>query len=250
MRALFLALLLTAPFAHAQKKGSDEGAIPYPEDESQDERNRRELPKKSDASPNIREETDVESQDREKSMAHLDDPSIGLGLEMLIGAMLLDSTRGTPVDIQLMGGIRFTWEWSRTLFSDEFLREYFFADVTWSRTQNTYGTAEVFSNSTNDFFTFAPAFSFPFGHKSPISVYAQAGIGFAFNSASLTIDATSQSISGAKILIQYGGGIRGRPLVVEFDGGALRISFRIEVTRFRRAYMDDTYLGAGVGVTF
>ena len=59
-RALFLFLLLAAPLAHAQK-GGDDAAIPYPEDEADDERNRRELPKKSDASPNVREETDVES---------------------------------------------------------------------------------------------------------------------------------------------------------------------------------------------
>jgi hypothetical protein len=109
----------------------------------------------------------------------------------------------------------------------------------------------VYSNSTQDFFTFAPAFTYPFGHKSPVSVYAQVGVGFAFNSSSLTLNQTTQTISGAKFLFQYGGGIRGRPLVVEFEkGGALRISFRIEVTRFRRAYMDDTYVGAGVGVTF
>jgi hypothetical protein len=140
MKSFIVAMLLLAPQAHAQKK-TDEGAIPYPEEEDQDDRNRRELPKKSEESPRIREETQVEEMEREQSMAHLDDPSIGLSLEMHVGVMLLDSTRGAPVDVQAMGGIRFTWEWSRTLFSDEFLREFFLVDVTWSRTQNTYGTS-------------------------------------------------------------------------------------------------------------
>ena len=30
----------------------------------------------------------------------------------------------------------------------------------------------------------------------------------------------------------------------------VRISFRIEVTRFRRSYMDDTFIGGSAGVTF
>ena len=84
----------------------------------------------------------------------------------------------------------------------------------------------------------------------PVAVYAQLGMGFAFNSTSLTINSTVQGANGTKLLFQYGGGIRARPLIFEFNGGALRVSFRFELTRFRRGYMDDTFVGGGAGVTF
>ena len=87
-------------------------------------------------------------------------------------------------------------------------------------------------------------------------------IGVAFNPSVVVINQARTSLSGAKILVQYGGGLRFRPLVVtwgrkskinaDFDGAndGMRISFRIEVTRFRRGYMDDTFLGGSLGVTF
>jgi hypothetical protein len=251
MRALFLALLLSAPLAQAQKKGGDDGAIPYPEDDSEDDRNRRDLPSKSDPTHRRRDETEDESLEREQSMANLDDPSVGVSFEVLAGLMLLEASRGTGVNPRATGGVRVTWEWARTLFSDEYLRENFFADLTYAGTNSTHdGTTFVFDDTYYHYLTAAPAFALPFGRKSSISAFAQVGLGVGFNSSFLTINQTTTAISGSKLLLQYGLGIRGRPLVVEWDGGGLRISFRIELTRFRRGYMDDTFLGGSVGVTF
>ncbi len=260
MRPLLLALLLLAPLARAQ---SDEGAIPYSDDEAQDERNRRELPNKSDSpSSGPRDETEVEAQEREQSLAAIDDPSIGLSLEFLGGVMLLDSSRGGLFDPKGMAGLRFTWEWSRTVFSNEFAREASFVDVTWSHAANGEGTTLVNSTANYHYFSFAPAVSFPFGPKSPAAFFAQLGVGAVFNSSNVTINQLVTPISGAKLLFQYGVGFRFRPLVVTWGrtSGAnsdfahaedgMRVSFRIELTRFRRGYIDDTFVGGSAGVTF
>jgi len=252
-------LFLLAPVAHAQ---SDEGAIPYSDDVEQDERNRRELPGQSDATPDLREETEVESLERSESLAAIDDPSIGLSLELIAGVLLLDSARGATFEPKGMAGLRFTWEWSRTLFSDELFRELLFVDVSWSHAAASEGTVEVNATSNYHFFSFAPAFAYPFGTKSPVSVYAQLGIGVVVSPSVLEINKTPTYLTGTKLLIQYGAGLRFRPLVftwarrstinadfAEANDG-LRISFRFEVTRFRRGYIDDTFVGGSLGATF
>ncbi len=258
MRLLALLVLLGPAAALAQ---ADE-AIPYSDDENEDERNRRELPGKSDATPNLREETEVEATERSESLAAIDDPSIGLSAELLFGVLLMDSSKGAGFEPKPMAGLRFTWEWSRTVFSDELWRELFFADVSWSHAATSDGTVLVNATSNLHYFSIAPAFSFPFGSNSPVSVYAQVGLGVLVNPSVVVINSTSTTLSGVKFLFQYGGGLRFRPLVLtwgrksklnaNFEGAAdgMRLSFRIEVTRFRRGYIDDTFIGGSAGLTF
>lgn len=259
MKPFLFALLLAAPLARAQ---SDDGAIPYSDEESQDERNRRELPGKSDASPNRREDTQVETDEREESLAAIDDPSIGISLELLAGVLLVDSSRGAFFEPAPMYGVRFSWEWSRTVFSDEFLRELFFVDVTVFHAETGEGTELIKAYSALNYFSFAPAVAIPFGNKSFVSFFAQLGVGLVFNPSVVVINQVSTTLTGNKFLFQYGVGLRFRPLVVrwgrksninsdfaEAENG-LRISFRIELTRFRRGYIDDTFFGGSAGVTF
>lgn len=260
MRPLLLAVLLAAPLARAQ---SDEGAIPYSDDTAEDERNRRELPNKSDSkATGPRDETEVEEREREQSLAAIDDPSIGLSLEFVGGVMLLDSSRGALFEPKPMGGLRFTWEWTRTVFSSELARELSFVDITWSHAANGEGTTLINSTANYHYFSFAPAFAFPLAPKNPAAFYVQLGVGFVYDSSVVVINQAVTPISGAKFLFQYGLGFRFRPLVVTWgrksgsnadfahaeDG--MRISFRLELTRFRRGYVDDTFVGGGVGVTF
>jgi hypothetical protein len=259
MKLFLLALLLAAPLARAQK---DEGAIPYSDEESEDERNRRELPGKSDPSSRPRDETQVESDEREQSLAAIDDPSIGISLEGIFGVMLLDSSRGAGFETTPMFGLRLTWEWTRTVFSDELFRELSFVDIAWSHAEGGEGTNLIKAYSAYNYFSFAPAFAYPFGTKSPVSVFVQVGVGLVFNPSVLVINQVSTTLTGNKFLFQYGGGLRFRPLVVtwgrksninaDFAGAdnGLRISFRVELTRFRRGYVDDTFLGGSLGATF
>ncbi len=250
--AVTLAALFASSLAwgqrRKQKEQDDDAPIPY-SDSNSDEDERRALPKRSEASPDVREETEVEQLDRERSLAGLDDPSIGIGLEGVLGAMLLESSKGAGVEPRFIGGLRLTWEWTRTLLSDELTRELSFVDVTWQYTNWGDGTKEVHGSSDYHYFTVAPALAWPLG-KSGFSVFGQLGIGFNYNASSITIDDQTTNLGGTKLLLQYGLGLRGRPLVYKWDGGAMRISFRVELTRFRRQYMDDTMLGGSVGITF
>ncbi|HVE81432.1 MAG TPA: hypothetical protein VND93_01235 [Myxococcales bacterium] len=187
-RALWTAVLLAwavagASFAAGSK---DNEAIPYGEDDQEESRPERtsrprERPTRSEPTRIAPEETDVEKDDRERSLAELDDPNTGLAGELVVGAMLVVSSRGL-------------W---------------------W---------------------------------VSDFSVFFQAGGGLAYQFSDLHNGTTELSVAGVKPLIQYGVGLRGRPLISE--DGVLRVSFRFELTRFRRQYMDDTFLGGSVGLAF
>ena len=247
MRTLLAtALCLALAPAPALAGKNDDAPIPFPDEDPGDE-NRRELPRRSDETPTVREESDYEQLEREKTMAGFDDPNIGLSGELVAGAMLLDSSRGQLVETRAAWGLRFTWEWGR-LLGDETLRDALFADVLWAYTGMRDGTTDVYADTNYHYFTLAPAYAFALGRKSPWSVYGQAGIGLGYQFSAIHVKEVETQIAGTKSVIQYGIGFRGRPAVVADE--SVRVSFRIELTRFRRGYMDDTFLGGSVGATF
>ncbi len=226
--------------------------IPYDDDEpaindkpSVDPSTGRKKRKRRTTDDRLRD--DEEMAQRDEALTHLDDPNTGIGGELFAGLMLLESSRGAGVNPLFSFGVRATWEFGR-LIPDEYLREMFFADAQWQFAQASDGTKAVRSTSTQHYFTVAPAVGLPFGPKSPIVAYAQVGAGFNTNFTSLVIQNTETPIIGSKFLFQYGIGIRGRPAVI--DNGSIRISFRIELTRYLRGYMSDTFIGAGCGVIF
>ena len=261
MKSVLVLMLVASTAAYAQKRKED-APIPYDDQGDDDDDRRRDLPKRSDRTSERPSETEVEREDREISLASDDDPNIGISVEVVLGALLLDSSRAQGVEGLFMGGIRITWEWARTLLTDEFLREIFFADVTWfgasSRGPGGFGgTRDIYDSTNYHNFTIAPGFALPLG-KTPLAFYAQAGIGFSYQTSSLYIqNGDPTTISGVRILGQYGVGLRARiPLISEERfreqgyQGIPCITFRLEVTRFRRLYMDDTLVGGSAGITF
>jgi len=253
-RILFGALVVwaaAAPVAaYGAGKGKDEEAIPYGEDEEEGESrpsHPKDRPRRSEPTRVAPEETDVEKDDRERSLAELDDPNTGIAGELLVGAMLVDSSRGQWWETRFSGGVRFTWEFGRAL-PGAFFREALFGDVTWSYMGMRDGTQVVFGDSNYHYFSVAPAYAFQLWRDSDFSVYGQVGGGVAYQYSVLHNGTNELSVAGIKPLIQYGIGLRGRPLISE--DGVLRVSFRVELTRFRRGYMDDTFLGGSVGLAF
>ncbi len=180
-----------------------------------------------------------------KSLASLDDPNVGIGIDFVSGVAVLGSSK-FGLDPRFFLGARITWEFGRS-FSDEYLREMFFTDITWLYSTTADGTAQVNVATHLHNFTVAPAFALPFG-KSFMAAYAQLGVGVDYSYSVATVDATQYTLGGAKFLFQYGIGLRGRPAVIA--SGKARLSFRIEVTRFVRGYMHDMYLGGGLGMIF
>lgn len=234
---LALPLLLLALPALAQK---DDAPIPYDDEGATEEPVK---PKKSRKSERLREE-DEDAAERDERLASTDDPNYGVGGELNAGLMLLDSSRG-GVDPRFSFGVRFTWEFGR-LFSDEYLREMFFADVQWRFAVSTDGTAQISSWASQHDFSLAPAIVWAF--SKTLGAYAQLGIGVNAAFTGVRIDTTEVQLQGARFLFQYGIGLRGRPAVTEDE--TIRITWRIEITRYLRGYMHDTYFGAGIGLLF
>lgn len=237
----------TVAFAKGNK---DEEAIPYDDDDDdQDSRpsHPRERPRRSEPTRIAPEETDVEREDREKSLAELDDPNTGIAGEVVAGAMLVDSSRGNWAEARFGGGVRFTWEFGRAL-PGAFFREALFADATYSFMRMVDGTQAVSGDSNYHYFTIAPAYAFRLWGDSDYYVFFQAGGGLAYQYSVLHNGTNELSVAGTKPLIQYGAGFRARPLISQ--DGNLRVSFRFEITRFRRQYMDDTFVGGSVGLAF
>ncbi len=108
------------------------------------------------------------------------------------------------------------------------------------------GTQLISSHERIHYFSVAPAYEYVFGEAKTFGVFGQLGGGFAYQSTSLTIGDQVTPLTGMKPVLQYGVGFRGRPRLSE----KMCLSFRVELMRFRRGYLDDTFLGGSVGMAF
>jgi hypothetical protein len=237
------ALTLSTP---ALAQDEDDAPIAYP-DEEPSEDSPRELPRRSeDPTADFDRMRDQDEAEGEfERMAGSDDPNRGLVGEVILGAMLLDSSRGRLADPSVGLGLRFTWEFGRIL-NNEPLRETVWADVRWMMAGVSDGTELIKGSTRNHYFSLAPAYEYVFGAEKTYGIFGQLGGGFAFQSTTITIGEEATPVKGIKPLLQYGVGFRGRPRLTE----KMSLSFRLELMRFRRGYMDDTFLGGSVGTAF
>jgi hypothetical protein len=192
-----------------------------------------------------------------ESMYGSDDPNKGLAGELIFGAMLLDSSRGRFADPAVGLGLRFTWEFGRILDSEP-LKEALWADVRWTMAGRTEGTTGVKAADGTDglgsiigrtrihYFTVAPAYEFTFGPTKSYGLFGQVGAGMAFQSSAIVVNNAETGVKGLKPLFQYGVGFRGRPRLSD----RMALTFRAELMRFRRGYMNDTFIGVGAGTAF
>ncbi len=233
VRCLLGGLVLSAP-ALAQ---DEDDPYAYPDEEparsNDDERRRKNV-----------DETEGEDGDFE-ALSGLDDPNLGMAVEFIGGALLLDSSRGDSFDTRLGLGVRATWEYGRIL-DNEPLREALWADFRWTYGRVSDGTRFIVGDTRLHYFTIAPAYELKLG-QSDFGVFAQAGGGVAYQATSLTVDADVTKVNGLKPLLQYGVGFRGRPRI---GLGNLRLAFRVEALGFRRGYMNDFFLGGSLGTAF
>lgn len=245
-----MTVLLTWPTSAAGQE--EDGPIPYPDEDAPaetpvDEHGLRELPPTSAETP-ARNAAPVGDEEEEvQSLSHLDRPDIGLAFSAVGGTLLLDGSTGGGVDPRLAWGARFTWEFGR-LFSNAPFTDALFADVGWIHAIQRQGTTRIFNDTHHHAFTLAPAWEIDLGDSHTWGVYGQIGGGVAYLQSTLTADGTGLSIAGLKPLLQYGIGLRGQPSI--HPEQKVRLSLRLEVTRFRRSYLDDTLVAASVGGAF
>ncbi len=243
---LFLGILLAGADAFAQ----DDEPIPYPDDVPRtNAQGLRELPRHSAEEDlgDLRHEVDWEDDEGPQSLARLDDPNLGVGGELLGGLLMMDRSHAGAPAPRFAWGARFNWEFGR-LISDDLLHEALFADVTWLYGASREGTQRIFADAHHHYFTVAPAFEVHVDEAKAWGFFAQVGFGMTYQLSALQHDGSQTQIAGLKPAIQYGVGFRGRPLLSE--DGLLRLAVRVELTRFRRGYLDDTLIAAGLGASF
>ena len=241
-------LALSAP-ALAQNEDED-APYAYPDEEKSEEespRPRRYKPK--DTTDDFRrtsEKEDEEDKDFDR-LAGLDDPNTGVAFEVLGGAMLLSSAKGQFADVLPAMGGRFTWEYGR-LLNVEALREALWFDVRYTYASVREGTKLIIGDTRLHYATIAPAYELTFGDSKDYGAYVQVGGGVAYTDTALTVGDKLTSVDGLKSLIQYGVGLRGRTKVSSESN--VRLAWRVELMRFRRGYLDDTFVGASLGTAF
>ncbi|MGZ3460055.1 MAG: hypothetical protein ACXU86_16305 [Archangium sp.] len=179
--------------------------------------------------------------------ARMDDPNTGLAFEALGGALALSSPRGQLADFLPAVGGRFTWELGR-LLDVEPLREALWFDVRYMYAGEREGTRLIIGDTRLHYATIAPAYELTFGESSDYGVYAQVGGGIAYEHTTLEVGGKLTPRDGLQSLIQYGVGLRGRMKLSSESN--VRLAWRVELMRFRRGYMDDTYVGASLGTAF
>jgi hypothetical protein len=245
MKAWLWLFVSVGLFASTSWSQADDDPLPY------DDAPRR-APKEDDDGPRkrrkgderLREEED-DATASEETLGHTDDPNIGLSFEVLAGLMLLEASRA-GLDPRFMVGGRVTWEFGR-LLTDEFWREAFFADLTYSWSATNDGTRFTSVNTSQHYVTLAPAIAYPFKNL-PLQFFGQLGLGLNATAQTIRTGETVTPLSGTKFLFQYGVGLRARPALTENE--KIRLSFRFELTRFIRGYMHDMFIGGSVGLTF
>jgi hypothetical protein len=211
----------------------------YPDEEKSEEEQR---PRRR-AQP---EEEDEEDEDFDR-MARLDDPNTGIAFEALGGAMLLSSAKGQFADVLPAFGGRFTWEYGR-LLNVEALREALWFDVRYTYAGMREGTKLIVGNTQLHYASIAPAYELTFGDSKDYGAYVQVGGGIAYAQTSLAVGDKLTTVDGLKSLVQYGLGLRGRTKLSANSN--VRLAWRLELMRFRRGYLDDTFLGASLGTAF
>lgn len=241
-RCLLGGLMLATTPVLAQQ---DDAPIAYPDDEPAQREDDTPRRRRVDQPEEFREAAEHEGDEKSfKKMYRYDDPNTGIAAELIAGALMLDSPRGAFADTGLGLGLRFTWEIGRILDS-EALRDAFWTDVRWTYGSTQAGTELVKGKTNIHFFTVAPAYELPFG-SSTFGVYAQVGGGAAYEATSLTVGDKETVVNGLKPVLQYGVGLRGRPRLSD----SVSLALRLELTRFRRGYMDDTFIGGSIGTAF
>jgi hypothetical protein len=187
-----------------------------------------------------------------------DEADRGLSAMVVGGLMFLESSRGQLVETRFGWGLRASHALGR-LFQPSWVREGIFADLTWLYAAQRSGPRSIYVDTNHHYFTLAPAYQYFFSRDVPLAIYGQLGAGLALqhsavHMALLAADGTTRlppvetSIGAARFLFQYGVGLR--TVFLPSAESTWRVEVRVELTRFRRGYMDDTYLGLSAGAGF
>ena len=194
--------------------------------------------------PRTAEEELANSDQEDEVLAGVDEPGNGLAVELAGGPIFLSGATGSSTT-HFFAGFIASYQLGRALFTPkwELLRQSFFLELSYLGANAAWGTEEVRVNAWNHFLTLDILFGWPL---EPVLFYAKVGPALMVMPVSYDVQGSATSFTGVKGGLVYGAGIRTNLYLGEAAGFAARL----ELTRFRRGYLDDTLLTVGLGACF
>ncbi len=235
-----LALMPLAARAQEEEGGEDEKRLSSDAPEPGEK-----VPKKHKKKAATAEEDLVEEKQPE-SLMRLDDPHYGFSVEAALSLAFLSKTNGPGLAGNAGIGLRVDWSVGRlwTDPTDEFWKYALLAELAYDYVGQSDGTQSISTSGGYHFINVRGLLGYPV--KDFFLAYAALGGGLTVQSVSYDVQGTQTGITGTKPDLDYGLGARFRFAV----NPSLSISARLELMRFRRGYLDDTFVTLGAGADF
>jgi hypothetical protein len=191
------------------------------------------------------EELRAEQSGDDRRLSRLDEPGTGLAAELYLGAIFLDDAiDGFRSDFAW--GLGLTWQLGHLLFAPEndFLHNGIALEAGYLHPlASNVGTEEVRVEAGYHDLWLAALVGYPFKH---LHVYGKIGPAMCIQPVSYDVQGQLTSWTATKGGLIYGIGTR---TTVYLDNN-IGIAARIELSRIRRGYMDDTLVSGGIGLAF
>lgn len=199
-----------------------------------------------DGDTTAEEELSDEPDPSMQKMAREDDPRIGLGVEAALSLDLIDKSYGPGTQNTGAFGLRVNWApgvlWTDP--EDEFWRYALLVEASWDHASYSDGTKMVNTSTALNYFNVRGLFGYPV--QKLLLFYGALGPGFTLENVSYNVQGASTPLSGAKFNIAYGLGAR-----LNFQANdRFALVSRLELLRYRRGYMNDTFMTFTVGGAF
>jgi hypothetical protein len=177
----------------------------------------------------------------EERLSSLDEPGMGLGVEILGGLLLLSG--GISSSSQFGWGLAADWQVGRLFREESFFHQNAFLELSWVHTASSYGTDDVQVAQSQNYFAASALLGTLLG---PAFCYGKVGPSLFLTSVAYGVQGTATDYLGAKPGFQLGLGARYELHLSDAFGFA----FRVEASGYRRGYLNDFFFAAGLGLLF
>lgn len=218
-------------------RDSDDDEAPAP---------RKHKPKRRGGDTTAEEELSEAPDPSMRKMAREDDPRLGIGVEAALSLALVDRSSGPGAQGMGAVGLRANWApgvlWTDP--EDEFWRYALLVELSWDHASYGDGTKAVNTSTALNYFNAHAMFGYP--AQKLLLFYGALGPGMTLESVSYNVQGANTPLTGLKPNLAYGLGAR-----LNFQASdRFAIVSRFELMRYRRGYMDDTFLTFTVGGAF
>jgi hypothetical protein len=177
----------------------------------------------------------------EERLSGLDEPGKGLGVEVLLGLLLVSG--GISSSPQFGWGFAADWQVGRLFREESYFHQNALLELSWLHSASSYGTADVkVAQSQNDF-----AASALLGTMlGPAFCYGKIGPSLFLTPVTYVVQGTATDYLGVKPGFQLGLGAR----YARYLDDRIGVTVRVEATGYRRGYLTDFFFAGGLGLVF